>query len=133
MSAFYHDSAAAVLRDGEIVAAAQEDRFTRKKGDASYPANAIEYCLREAGIHASGLSYVGFYDKPYLKFQRIVQTYLGVAPRGLTSFLAALPLWLRDKLHIERRIRRRLGYQVEILYPQHPASHAERPFHLPPF
>ena len=133
ISAFYHDSAAALLVDGEVIAAAQEDRFTRKKGDASYPANAIEYCLREAGIQASDLSYVGFYDKPYLKFQRIVQTYLGVAPRGLTSFLAALPLWLRDKLHIERQIRRRLGYEGEILYPEHHESHAASAFYPSPF
>ncbi len=133
ISAFYHDSAAALLLDGEVFAAAQEDRFTRKKGDASYPANAIEYCLREAGIQASDLSYVGFYDKPYLKFQRIVQTYLGVAPRGLTSFLEAMPLWLRDKLHIERQIRRRLGYEGEILYAEHHESHAASAFFPSPY
>ncbi len=87
ISAFYHDSADCLLRDGEIVAAAQEERFTRKKGDASVPEHAVEYCLAHAGIEARNLSYVGFYDKPLLKFERILETYLGVVPRGLRSFL----------------------------------------------
>ena len=133
LSAFYHDSAAALIRDGAVVAAAQEERFTRRKGDASYPANAVEFCLREAGITVDDLAYVAFYDKPYLKFGRILQTYLGVAPRGLTSFLKALPLWLGDKLHIERRIRRRLGYDGPILFPEHHESHAASAFYPSPF
>src|SRR2546426_11620037 len=86
ISAFYHDSAACLLRDGEIIAAAQEERFSRKKGDASFPARAVEYCLRAGGITASDLAYVGFYDKPLLKFERILETYLGLAPRGFRSF-----------------------------------------------
>ena len=98
ISAFYHDAAAALLRDGEIIAAAHEERFTRVKGDASCPVNAVQYCLREAGIGMDDLAYVGFYDKPALKFKRIAQTYLGLAPRGLESFLAAAPLWLTKKL-----------------------------------
>jgi len=96
ISAFYHDSAACVLRDGEIVAAAQEERFTRRKGDASFPSRAVAYCLRAGGIAAKDLAYVGFYDKPLLKFERILETYLGVAPRGLVSFLKAGPLWIKD-------------------------------------
>ena len=89
LSAYYHDSAACLLRDGVIVAAAQEERFTRIKADASFPARAVEYCLKEAGIRASDLDAVGFYDKPLLKFERILETYLGVAPRGFRSFLMA--------------------------------------------
>ena len=98
LSAYYHDSAACLLRDGEIVAAAQEERFSRKKGDERFPTNAVEYCLREAGIAASDLTHVGFYDKPLLKFERILETYLAVAPRGFRSFLMAGPLWVKEKL-----------------------------------
>src|SRR3954468_24169891 len=99
ISAFYHDSAACLLRDGEIVAAAQEERFTRKKGDAGFPARAVEYCLRSAGITRSDLHSVGFYNKPLLKFERILETYLSVAPRGFGSFLKAGPLWMKEKLY----------------------------------
>ena len=98
ISAYYHDSAACLLKDGEIVAAAQEERFTRKKGDASYPAHAVDYCLRAGGISPADLEWVGFYDKPLLKFERILETYLGVAPRGFKSFLMAGPLWIKEKL-----------------------------------
>src|SRR5437870_9021814 len=94
LSAFYHDSAACLVRDGELVAAAQEERFTRKKHDARFPKNAVGYCLREAGISLKDLDYVAFYDKPLLKFERIVQTYLGVAPWGFQSFIKAMPVWL---------------------------------------
>ena len=95
ISAFYHDSAACLLRDGEILAAAQEERFTRQKGDASFPAHAVEYCLQAGGISTADLAFVGFYDKPLLKFERILDTYLGVAPRGFVSFLKAAPVWLK--------------------------------------
>ena len=95
VSAFYHDSAAALVRDGVLVAAAQEERFTRRKGDAGFPANAVRYCLEEAGLSASDLDYVGFYEKPFRKFERLLETYLAYAPRGLGSFLQALPLWLK--------------------------------------
>ncbi len=105
ISAFYHDSAACLLADGEIVAAAQEERFTRKKGDASFPRHAVDYCLETAGIGARDLTFVGFYDKPLLKFERILETYLGVTPRGYRSFLKAAPLWIKDKLHLEKQIR----------------------------
>ena len=96
ISAFYHDSAAALVVDGEIVAAAQEERFTRKKGDASFPANAVRYCLEEAGVEPAALDFVGFYDKPFLKFERILETYLAYAPAGFRSFLKAMPLWMRQ-------------------------------------
>src|SRR5215510_13425315 len=95
ISAYYHDSAACVVRDGEIVAAAQEERFSRKKHDARFPRHAVEYCLAEAGITANQLDYVGFYDKPMLKFERLLENYLGVAPRGLRSFLTAMPVWIK--------------------------------------
>jgi hypothetical protein len=131
ISAFYHDSAACLLRDGQIVAAAQEERFTRNKGDASFP--AIGFCLKQGGITAKDLTYVGFYDKPLLKFERILETYLGVAPRGFTSFLKAAPLWIKDKLYMEKQIRDGLGYDGEILYAEHHESHAASAFFPSPF
>jgi carbamoyltransferase len=133
ISAFYHDSAACLLRDGEIVAAAQEERFTRKKGDASLPENAIAYCLGSSGIEAADLAFVGFYDKPLLKFERILETYLGVVPRGLRSFLMAGPLWIKDKLYMDRQLRNALGYEGEILYAEHHESHAASAFFPSPF
>src|SRR5262249_9068326 len=93
ISAFYHDSSAAIVVDGEIVAAAQEERFTRKKHDRNFPAHAIEYCLREAKLEPGDLEYVGFYDKPFLKFERLLETYLSYAPAGFRSFIKAMPLW----------------------------------------
>ena len=133
ISAFYHDSAACLLQDGEIRAAAQEERFTRKKGDASFPEHAIEYCLSAGGIGATDLSYVGFYDKPLLKFERILETYLGVVPRGYRSFLKAGPLWLKEKLHIGKRICEGLGFEGEIRYAEHHESHAASAFYPSPF
>ncbi len=134
ISAFYHDSAAALVRDGEIIAAASEERFTRKKGDAGFPARAVAYCLREAGIAASQLDYVGFYDKPLLKFERILETYLGVAPRGFASFLKAGPLWIKEKLYQERMLREDLGgYTGPVLFAEHHESHAASAFFPSPF
>ena len=134
ISAFYHDSAACLLRDGEIVAAAQEERFTRQKGDASFPAHAVRYCLDTAGIRPSDLTYVGFYDKPLLKFERILETYLGVAPRGFGSFRMAGPLWMKEKLFTERDLRRQLaGYEGDILFAEHHESHAASAFFPSPF
>lgn len=133
LSAFYHDSAACLLRDGEIVAAAQEERFTRKKGDSSFPQNAIEFCLRQEGIVPRDLTLVGYYDKPLLKFERILETYIGVAPRGFSSFVKAAPLWVKEKLHMEKRIRQGLGYSGEVLYAQHHESHAASAFFPSPF
>ena len=98
ISAFYHDSAAALVEDGRIVAAAQEERFTRKKHDPSFPHHAIEYCLQAAGARLSEIDHVVFYDKPFLKFERLLETYVALAPRGFRSFQMAIPLWLREKL-----------------------------------
>ena len=133
ISAFYHDSAACLLRDGEIVAAAQEERVTRKKGDASFPAHAARYCLASGGITVPELAYVGFYDKPLTKFERIMETYLGVAPRGFAQFRMAGPLWMKEKLFLDREIRRALGYDGEILYAEHHESHAASAFFPSPF
>ena len=108
ISAFYHDSAAALVVDGRIVAAAQEERFTRKKHDHRFPQAAVDYCLAEAGIEAADLDYVGFYDKPFLKFERLLETYLAYAPRGIRSFFRAMPLWFREKLHLPREMSRGL-------------------------
>jgi carbamoyltransferase len=133
ISAYYHDSAACLLRDGEIVAAAQEERFTRRKGDAAFPRQAVAYCLAKAGIRAEDLAYVGFYDKPLLKFERILETYLGIAPAGFKSFLMAGPLWLKDKLYLDRQLRDELGYTGELLYAEHHESHAASAFFPSPF
>src|SRR3989454_6278724 len=134
ISAYYHDSAACLVRDGEIVAAAQEERFTRKKHDAGFPAHAVAYCLREGGLEAGQLDYVGFYDKPLLKFERLLENYCGVPPRGLRSFLAAMPVWLKEKLFTRDRIRRALGgYAGPVLFAEHHESHAASAFYPSPF
>jgi carbamoyltransferase len=133
LSAFYHDSAACLLTDGVIVAAAQEERFTRKKGDAAFPEHAVAYCLRSAGITVKDLTHVGFYDKPLLKFERILETFLGVAPKGYLSFLKAGPLWIKEKLFMDRQLREALGYDGEILYAEHHESHAASAFFPSPF
>src|SRR3954453_8290236 len=109
ISAFYHDSAAALVVDGEIVAAAQEERFTRKKHDADFPARAAAFCLRQAGLSAEQLDYVAFYDKPFAKFERLLETSLAFAPAGFGSFKTAMPIWLKDKLHTRRALREGLG------------------------
>ena len=135
LSAFYHDSAAALIVDGRIVAAAQEERFTRKKHDAGFPAQAVEYCLNEAGLTAGQLDYVGFYDKPLLKFDRLLETYLAYAPAGFVSFARAMPAWLKQKLHLPREIRRRLhgAYQRRLVFTEHHESHAASAFFPSPF
>ena len=109
ISAFYHDSAAALIVDGEIVAAAQEERFTRKKHDHHFPSNAIAWCLREAGVSPVDIDYVGFYDKPLAKFDRLIETYAAFAPASFASYLKALPLWLKSKLHLQREMDRALN------------------------
>jgi carbamoyltransferase len=135
ISAFYHDSAAALVQDGVIVAAAQEERFTRRKHDASFPANAVAYCFREAGITAADLNAVVFYEKPLLKADRLIETYLGVAPGGLKSFAKAIPTWLREKNNIPAIIRRNLGkeYDGPVLFTEHHESHAASAFFPSPF
>jgi carbamoyltransferase len=135
ISAFYHDSAAALVRDGDIVAAAQEERFTRKKHDAGFPINAVNYCLAEAGMTAKDLDYVVFYEKPFLKFERLLETYIGYAPRGFGQFLVGMPVWLRQKLHLPREIDKALGgkYTGRYVFLEHHESHAASAFFPSPF
>jgi carbamoyltransferase len=133
ISCFYHDAAAALIKDGAIVACAQEERFTRKKHDFSFPSHAIAYCLKEAGITAEQLSYVAFYDKPLLKFERILETYLAYAPRGISSFMMAMPLWLKEKLWIPSLIADELGYDGTLIFPEHHESHAASAFYPSPY
>jgi carbamoyltransferase len=134
ISAYYHDSAACLVEDGVIVAAAQEERFTRKKHDAGFPSRAVEYCLREAGITLAGLDLVGFYEKPLVKFSRLIETYASCAPRGWRSYLMAMPLWLSQKLWMSDDIRDHLdGYEGEILFGEHHESHAASAFFPSPF
>jgi carbamoyltransferase len=133
ISAYYHDSAACLLRDGEIVAAAQEERFTRVKGDAAFPARAAAYCLEAGGIGVGDLAFVGFYDKPLLKFERILETYLAIAPAGIRSFVKAGPLWIKEKLYTDRELRTALGYEGPLLYAEHHESHAASAFFPSPF
>jgi len=133
LSAFYHDSAACLVRDGEIVAAAQEERFTRKKHDASFPKCAVTYCLGEGGIKVEELEYVAFYEKPFLKFDRILHSYLAYAPAGLKSFLMATPLWIRERIWMKELIRRELGCDCKVFFPEHHESHAASAFFPSPF
>ena len=134
ISAFYHDSAACLLAGDVIIAAAQEERFTRLKGDASFPRYAARYCLAEAGVTAADLDAVVFYEKPLLKFERLIETYLDIAPRGLQSFRRAAPLWLKERLYIERQIRVGLdGYKGKILYTEHHEAHAASAYFPSPF
>ena len=133
ISAYYHDSAAALVIDGEIAAAAQEERFTRKKHDFNFPKHAVEYCLAHAGISAQELDYVGFYDKPFLKFERILETYLAYAPFGIRSFLKAMPLWLSKKLWMRDVIKKELAFEGDVLFTEHHESHAASAFFPSPF
>jgi carbamoyltransferase len=133
ISAFYHDSAACLLAGDRIVAAAQEERFTRVKGDERFPREAARYCLAEAGIQASNLDAVVFYEKPLLKFERLLETYLDIAPRGLASFRRAGPLWMKDRLYVERAIRAGLeGYKGKLLYTEHHEAHAASAYYPSP-
>ena len=133
ISAFYHDSAACLIRDGKIVAAAQEERFSRKKHDHRFPGQAIDYCLHEGATTAQELDYVAFYDKPWLKFERLLETYLSFAPAGLPSFLKAMPLWLKEKLWMGEMIRKRVGFEGQMIYPEHHQSHAGSAFFPSPY
>jgi carbamoyltransferase len=134
ISAYYHDSAACLVRDGEIMAAAQEERFTRKKHDQDFPANAVEFCLKRAGIKGSDLDFVAFYDKPLLKFERLLETYIDYAPRGWRSFMLAMPVWIKEKLWIREQIGERCaGYKGKVLFTEHHESHAASAFFPSPF
>src|SRR5262249_6623228 len=140
ISAFYHDSAAALVEDGRVVAAAQEERFTRKKFDAGYPRHAIDYCLSARGITAKDLDRVVFYDKPFIKFERLLETYLAYSPRGFTSFRMALPLWLREKLFQKSLLAGELkategdvNWADRLTFCEHHLSHAASAFYPSPF
>ena len=140
ISAFYHDSAAALVRDGEIIAAAQEERFSRKKHDSRFPSNAVEYCLSQQGVGLSEVDFVAFYDKPFLKFERLLETYVAFAPRGLRSFAMAMPLWVREKLfqknllHNElKQFSKEFDWEHKLLFAEHHQSHAASAFYPSPF
>lgn len=133
ISAFYHDSAACLVQEGRIIAAAQEERFTRKKHDFSFPVHAINFCLESSGLKATDLDYVAFYEKPFMKFERILETYLAVAPLGIRSFIKAMPVWIKQKIWIRDLIGRDLGYEGPIIFPEHHESHAASAFFPSPF
>ena len=133
ISAFYHDSAACLVQDGKIISAAQEERFTRKKHDFSFPKNAIHYCLQDSGLKGKDLDFVTFYDKPFIKFERILETYLAFAPIGIRSFIKAIPLWIKQKLWIKDLIQRELDYEGKIIFPEHHESHAASAFFPSPY
>lgn len=136
ISAYYHDSAAALVRDGQPVAAAQEERFSRKKHDARFPKNAVEYCLSEVGVSLRELDYIVFYDKPLVKFERLLETYLAYAPSGFRSFLAAMPVWLKEKLFLKDLLKKELASLAQckvdalppLLFTEHHQSHAASAF-----
>ena len=137
ISAYYHDSAAAILVDGEIIAAAHEERFTRKKHDASFPVNAAKYVLEEAGISYNDLTAVAFYDKPYIKFERLLETYHSFVPKGLVSFLSAMPVWIKEKLFMKKMLNEELAKlgdgKIRVLFPEHHLSHAASAFYPSPY
>ena len=140
ISAFYHDSAAALIEDGVIVAAAQEERFTRRKHDAAYPRHAADYCLAQAGCRIGDVDYVAFYDKPFLKFERLLETYVAFAPRGFKSFSMAMPVWVKEKLFQKSMLLKELnkhdgGFsrQDRLLFTEHHFSHAASAFYPSPF
>ncbi len=133
ISAYYHDSAACLVRDGQIVAAAQEERFTRKKHDPGFPRHAIDYCLRAAGIASKELSYVAFYEKPFVKFDRILHSYLAYSPRGIQSFLKAIPVWIKDKLWMKAELQKELAFEGQIIFCEHHEAHAASAFYPSPF
>src|SRR4030042_2425577 len=133
ISCFYHDSAVSLVQNGEIIAAVQEERFTRKKHDFSFPINAINWCLKEGNISSPELDFVFFYDKPLIKFERILETYLSYAPSGIRQFMQAVPLWLKQKLWIRELISKELSYKGRILFTEHHESHAASAFFPSPF
>ena len=133
ISAFDHDSAACLISDGEIIAAAQEERFTRKKHDQSFPTNAIDFCLEQAEIDINQVDQVTYYEQPKVKFQRIIKTYISEVPKGYSSFLRAMRLWVFDKLWIKRYIKKYLGYSGKVYFSAHHKSHAASAFYPSPF
>jgi carbamoyltransferase len=133
ISAYYHDSAACLVKDGDILSAVQEERFTRKKHDYRFPSNAIQYCLDSGGIQGKNLDYIAFYDKPFIKFERLLETYLTYAPKGIRSFWKAIPIWIKQKIWIRDLIRKETGFDGTIIFPEHHESHAASAFFPSPF
>lgn len=133
ISAFYHDSAACLVKDGRICSAAQEERFTRKKHDPDFPKNAVSYCLDSAGLSIDDIDYVAFYEKPFLKFERLLETYLSYAPLGIKSFIKAMPVWIKQKVWIKTLIQNNLNYKGPVVFPEHHESHAASAFYPSPF
>jgi len=133
ISAFYHDSAACLVQSGRVVAAAQEERFTRKKHDQRFPVSAIDYCLKNSGITVGDIDYIAFYEKPFLKFERLLETSLAYAPYGLRSFVKAMPVWIKQKLWIKEIIKKETGFEGRVLFPEHHESHAASAFFPSPF
>ena len=140
ISAYYHDSAAALVIDGKVISAAQEERFTRIKHTADFPINAIKFCLKDSGLSINDLDAVVFYDKPFLKFERLLETYMAFAPKGLISFLKAMPVWLSEKLFLKKRIKDALkdienydAHKLKLLFTEHHLSHAASAFYPSPF
>ncbi|MDH3514470.1 MAG: hypothetical protein OEM83_06315, partial [Gammaproteobacteria bacterium] len=141
ISAYYHDSAAALLRDGDLIAAAQEERFSRKKHDAGFPMNAIAYCLQEGGLSLKNLDEIVFYDKPLVKFERLLETYISYVPRGFESFVAAMPVWLKEKLYLKKILKQELSTLggcserelPPLMFTEHHQSHAASAFYFSPF
>lgn len=137
ISAYYHDSAAALIIDGEIIAAAHEERFTRKKHDSSFPINAAKYVLEEAGIEYSELAAVSFYDKPFIKFERLLETYHAFAPKGLISFTLSVPVWIKEKLFMKSMLKKELAKlgsgKIPVLFPEHHLSHAASAYYPSPY
>ena len=141
ISAYYHDSAACLLKDGEIIAAAQEERFTRKKHDANFPRQAIKYCLKEANIIASQIDNIVFYEKPFVKFERLLETYLAFAPKGFISFAKAMPVWIKNKLfqksalikEFKATLDENINWQKRLLFSEHHLSHAASAFYPSPY
>ena len=141
ISSFYHDSAACLIKDGEIIAAAQEERFTRKKHDSGFPHNAILYCIQEAGIAAKDIDNVVFYEKPFLKFERLLETYLAFAPKGFTSFAKSMPVWIKEKLYqksvlikeLKSTLNENIDWRERLLFSEHHLSHASSAYYPSPF
>ena len=133
ISCYYHDSSAALLKDGIIVAAAQEERFTRKKHDTSFPINAIKYCLKSQSITIDDIEYIGFYEKPFLKFERVLHQHLEMFPKSLKTFLISTPSWINEKLRVTGTIKKKLNYKGDILFIEHHLAHAASTFLVSPF
>ena len=133
ISCYYHDSSAALLKDGIIVAAAQEERFTRKKHDTSFPINAIKYCLQSQNITINDIEHIGFYEKPLLKFERVLSQHLETFPKSLKTFLSSMPSWINEKLRVMRAVRKKLKYKGNVLFIEHHLAHAASSFLVSPF